>query len=118
MVATTGELAELLGGDVIVRAGFRVSCDRAEGAVPVLRRRLAALLLRLLLEDARRDGSLAPGVVVEDMAATVPRDHGRRADPVPPARRRPGGVPGAGALLVRHPAGAAPRAGPGDSARL
>ncbi|MFI5555876.1 hypothetical protein [Streptomyces sp. NPDC051738] len=70
VVETTRELAGLLSRDVVVRAGFQVSCDRAEGGVPVLRRRLAALLLRLLA-DARRDGSLAPGVAVEDIVATV-----------------------------------------------
>ncbi|MFF9063446.1 ScbR family autoregulator-binding transcription factor [Streptomyces sp. NPDC101213] len=70
MVETTRELAGLLSRDVVVRAGFQVSCDRAEGGVPVLRRRLAALLLGLL-EDARRDGSLAPDVAVEDIVAAV-----------------------------------------------
>lgn len=70
MVETTRELARLLSRDVVVRAGFQVSCDRAEGGVPALRRRLTALLLGLL-EDARRDGSLAPGVVVEDVVAAV-----------------------------------------------
>lgn len=70
VVETTCRLACRLSDDVVVRAGFQVSCDRAGGDVPVLRRRLAALLGRLL-EDARRDGSLAPGVVVEDVVATV-----------------------------------------------
>ncbi|MFB0621117.1 ScbR family autoregulator-binding transcription factor [Streptomyces sp. AGS-58] len=70
LVDTTRELADLLSRDVVVRAGFQVSCDRAEGDVPVLRRRLAALLLRLL-EDARSDGSLAPGVAVDGIVATV-----------------------------------------------
>ncbi|MFB7592502.1 ScbR family autoregulator-binding transcription factor [Streptomyces sp. NPDC056169] len=70
MVETTRELARLLARDVVVRAGFQVSCDRAEGGVPVLRRRLAALLTQLL-EDARSDGSLAPGVAVDEVAATV-----------------------------------------------
>ncbi|MFF3505027.1 ScbR family autoregulator-binding transcription factor [Streptomyces sp. NPDC003247] len=70
LVETTRELADLLCRDVVVRAGFQVSCDRAEGGVPVLRRRLVALLVRLL-EEARRDGSLAPDVAVEDVVATV-----------------------------------------------
>jgi AcrR family transcriptional regulator len=70
LVRTTRELAGLLSRDVVVRAGFQVSCERAEGGVPVLRRRLAALLRRLLA-DARRDGSLAPGAAVDDIVATV-----------------------------------------------
>ncbi|MER7975030.1 TetR/AcrR family transcriptional regulator [Streptomyces sp. NPDC096080] len=70
LVATTRELARLLSEDVVVRAGFQVSCDRADGGVPLLRARLAALLLGLL-EDARRDRSLPPGVVAEDVVATV-----------------------------------------------
>ncbi|MDT0487635.1 TetR/AcrR family transcriptional regulator [Streptomyces doebereineriae] len=70
VVETTRELVGLLSRDVVVRAGFQVSCDRAEGGVPTLRRRLVTLLLRQL-EDARRDGSLAPGVAIEDLVATV-----------------------------------------------
>lgn len=70
MVETTRELACLLARDVVVRAGFQVSCDRAEGGVPVLRHRLTALLTQLL-EDARSDGSLAPGIAVDDIAATI-----------------------------------------------
>ncbi|MEV7435801.1 ScbR family autoregulator-binding transcription factor [Streptomyces griseoviridis] len=70
LVATSRELARLLSEDVVVRAGFQVSCDRADGEVPLLRGRLVALLLRLL-EDARRDRSLPPGVVAEDVVATV-----------------------------------------------
>ncbi|MFI1377451.1 ScbR family autoregulator-binding transcription factor [Streptomyces longwoodensis] len=70
MVETTRELAVLLSRDVVIRAGFQVSCDRAEGGVPVLRQRLTAFLLGLL-EDARRDGSLAPGVAVEDVVTAI-----------------------------------------------
>ncbi|MGK4579123.1 ScbR family autoregulator-binding transcription factor [Kitasatospora sp. HPMI-4] len=70
LVDMTRELAELFNHDVVVRAGFQVSCDRAEGGVPVLRRRLTALLRRLV-EDARRDGSLAPDVAVDGVVASV-----------------------------------------------
>ncbi|MCX5000557.1 ScbR family autoregulator-binding transcription factor [Streptomyces longwoodensis] len=70
MVETTRELAILLSRDVVIRAGFQVSCDRAEGGVPVLRQRLTAFLLGLL-EDARRDGSLAPSVAVEDVVTAI-----------------------------------------------
>jgi AcrR family transcriptional regulator len=70
IVETTRELAILLSRDVVIRAGFQVSCDRAEGGVPVLRQRLTAFLLRLL-EDARRDGSLAPSVAVEGVVTAI-----------------------------------------------
>lgn len=70
MVETTRELARALTDDVVVRAGFQVSCDRAEGGEPVLRGRLSCLLARLL-EDARRDGSLAPGAAVDDIVVCL-----------------------------------------------
>ncbi|MFD7432098.1 ScbR family autoregulator-binding transcription factor [Streptomyces sp. NPDC059818] len=70
MVETTRELARALTDDVVVRAGFQVSCDRAEGGEPVLRRRLSCLLVGLL-EEARRDGSLAPGAAVDDIVVCV-----------------------------------------------
>ncbi|MEU3510622.1 ScbR family autoregulator-binding transcription factor [Streptomyces longwoodensis] len=70
LVEATRELAVLLSRDVVIRAGFQVSCDRAEGGVPVLRQRLTAVLLGLL-EDARRDGSLAPGVAVADVVTAI-----------------------------------------------
>ncbi len=70
MVETTRELARALTDDVVVRAGFQVSCDRAEGEEPVLRRRLSCLLVGLL-EEARHDGSLAPGAAVDDIVVCV-----------------------------------------------
>jgi len=70
IVETTQDLARLLTRNVVVRAGFQVDCDRAEGGVPLLRCRFTGLLTRLL-EDARRVGRPAPRVPVDDIAATV-----------------------------------------------
>jgi AcrR family transcriptional regulator len=70
LVDTTCELARLLSQDVVVRAGFQVSCDRAEGGTPALRCQLVRLLLRLL-DAAKHDGSLAPGVAVDDIVADI-----------------------------------------------
>ncbi|MEU1090063.1 ScbR family autoregulator-binding transcription factor [Streptomyces sp. NPDC005576] len=70
IVEMTCGFAQVLTRDVVVRAGFQVSCDRAEGEVPALGRRFTGLLKRLL-EDAGRDGSIAPGVTVDEISDSV-----------------------------------------------
>ncbi|GAB2786394.1 ScbR family autoregulator-binding transcription factor [Streptomyces daliensis] len=70
LIDTSHVLVAQLRDDLIVRSGVRLSHDIARQGGPAFRQEWQARV-RALLEEAKEDGSLAPGVSVAEVAATV-----------------------------------------------
>ncbi|MFC8657685.1 ScbR family autoregulator-binding transcription factor [Streptomyces sp. JL1001] len=70
LVDTSHALVELLRGDPVSRAGFRLSCDGERAAAPDLRMEWNHRV-RELLEEAAAAGSLADDIAREDAAAAT-----------------------------------------------